>query len=319
MGRYLADDVSLEETEILLQWLNEDSSRSEILKELQEAWDTSKPYPEKFYVDKEVALLKVRRTILNPSLSNSTSRSLAFYRWLALGCGVLVISVVLYMALLFWSGNDLIEIETSAAQRKEVVLPDGSKVWLNELSLLSYRAKLQGKDTRLVKLNGEAYFEIKSDPKKQFLIETGDVQIQAIESAVNVLQDPKGDVKVSVLTGNVFLVARDKLEQKMMLSQGEEGVNYKEGYMDKVSYKDLNFLSWKTRRLSFTNSTLNVVIAAIERTYGVKFYLKDPSLLSRKLTASFDQVTIEKVIAGMESLLDLNIEKAGSVYLVGKE
>jgi hypothetical protein len=106
MSRYLADDLSLEETETLLRWLDEESSRAGLLKELQEAWDISRNYPEKFSVDSNAALLKVKRTILaaHPTGEKEARRAVLF-QWIYLAVGILVLVGVLLLTWYQVSGN----------------------------------------------------------------------------------------------------------------------------------------------------------------------------------------------------------------------
>ena len=84
------------------------------------------------------------------------------------------------------------EVYSSADAISMVRLSDGSKVWLNHSSSLKYPNIFQGK-TRTVELRGEGYFEVSHNSKIPFIVNAGEIQIQAIGTAFNILAYPEDD------------------------------------------------------------------------------------------------------------------------------
>jgi hypothetical protein len=78
ISKYIADDLSLEDTEELLEWLNQDPANDALLKEMQGVWDKTRDYPEKLSVDTQNAWLKVKRSILT-SKSEQCKKKQGFF------------------------------------------------------------------------------------------------------------------------------------------------------------------------------------------------------------------------------------------------
>lgn len=114
--------------------------------------------------------------------------------------GLLILSTILYFSRHTRSPSSIAQtsIHTGANQRKEITLPDGSEVWLNQLSTLTWS------DNRLVQLTGEARFRIASDASKAFIVETGPASTKVLGTKFNIeaYADEK-EIKVSLLSGKV--------------------------------------------------------------------------------------------------------------------
>lgn len=85
----------------------------------------------------------------------------------------------------FSSFNQLIEIETAYGEERHLILPDSSQIWLNAGTILKYPKKFKGQK-RVVHLNGEAYFSVKKDDSKTFIVETGDLSVTVLGTQFNV-------------------------------------------------------------------------------------------------------------------------------------
>ena len=131
-------------------------------------------------------------------------------------------------------------------------LPDGSKIYLNRNSELSYRENF-GKNKRDVKLTGEAFFEISPDAIKPFIIDAGKASVKVVGTSFNVItNNTESAVEVFVITGKVIL--SDK--------SGSQSIALEPGYIgtidSKKSGKSLNdnpnYRSWNTGLLVYTRA-----------------------------------------------------------------
>ena len=316
MSRYLANDLSIKETEELLAWLDDDPARADLLKELRDTWDATNNYPEDFEVDTRAGWQRLRTAI---DVQDRPAKSISNYGWIGIAASLVIISFLGFWGVIQFGGNSAITVSTLAGQHKEVVLPDGSKVWLNENSELSYSPELNKEVTREVKLKGEAFFDVAKNPAKRFVIETGQTLTQVLGTSFNVRQDLEDGIKVSVVTGKVSFKPRNNANQELILSPGEAGVITKEGYAVKSNFENENFLFWKNRQLAFDNASLSEVLKTLETSYHVKFRLDDEDLLKHRITTSFNNAEFDQAAEILETLLDLDIQKFGSVYVVEKK
>ncbi|WP_207427772.1 FecR family protein [Pedobacter sp. SYSU D00535] len=318
MSRYLSNDLTLEETEELLEWMNDDPSRADLLKELQDTWDKTRNYPENFKVDTRAGWQKVR-TAIEVQKRGPKVRKFSTIHWLGLAASVIVVfflGIITYRSLF---KSELLEVEAFAGQQKEVVLPDGSKVWLNEMSSISYSESFNNDDTREVQLEGEAFFEVVKDSERKFVVRTGKTRTQVLGTSFNVKQDKEGSVQVSVVTGKVAFSPIANTKQELLLLPGDAGLISKEGYASKFKLGDENFLYWKNRELKFNNALLSYVVKSLEEVYEVKIEINDPDLLKQRITTSFNQVSFHQASEVLEAMLGLEITKSDSVYVVKKK
>src|SRR5204863_2744841 len=128
----------------------------------------------------------------------------------------------------------------SADSVRNILLPDGSRIWLNKFSKLTWPENY-GEEIRTVSLEGEAYFEVAKNKTKPFVVVSGKIITQVLGTVFNVSQQKNGVVKVTLSEGSV-LVKKDKNE--MVLSPGEVATysGHLEG-LTKESNRDINFLT----------------------------------------------------------------------------
>lgn len=136
-----------------------------------------------------------------------------------------------------------------------IVLPDQSSVMVNKHSKLVY-LKSTNEQTRLVRLKGEAFFDVQKMNNKPFRIKAGETTIQVVGTSFNVKSDAKNHfTEVSVSEGIVTLSAKNEV---ITLIKGEIG-QYRNGELSKISPIDHNQTYWKTGVLNFTNNSLEEV------------------------------------------------------------
>ncbi len=188
---------------------------------------------------------------------------------------------------------------------KEVNLPDGTLITLNEGATISHEASF-GEEERRVRLTGEAFFEVSRDEQRPFIIVTKSTTTQVLGTSFSVNPTDES-VTVTVVSGKVSF--RDNTHQQaVVLTQGEQG-NYDRasGEVSETLNDDPNFLAWKTGKLVFDDAPIAQVVADLERFYKVAFELNTPT--TENLTALFDNQSLEEVLAIISATLDLEIEE----------
>ena len=199
----------------------------------------------------------------------------------------------------------------------EVLLPDGSKVYLNRNSEISY-SKSSGQATRNVKLKGEAFFDITRDPSKPFIIDAGNAKVKVLGTSFSVLTNNINNaVEVFVKTGSVML-SDNEGKQNLILEPGFIGTMSSENSM-KVANANVNYLSWNTDLLIYNGQSLDMVFADIKRIYAIDIITNDPDLLKMTLTATYDKEPQDTIIRLICTTFNLSYTKDGSVYLFQKD
>jgi transmembrane sensor len=125
-----------------------------------------------------------------------------------------------------------------------------------------------------------------------------------------------------VNTGSVLFYYVDENETalgQVTLSVGDKGVyDRNTGHISKSLNTDSNFLGWKTGVLVFDEATLGEVFSAISNRYGVSFNLKDKQLDNLRLTATFDNESLDSILQVVQIVHSVKFTKTGKDYLVTK-
>lgn len=147
-----------------------------------------------------------------------------------------------------------------------MILADGSKVWLNAGSALTYPVAFIGNERR-VSISGEAYFEIAHDAAKPFVVNKGDIEIKVLGTHfnVNAFEDEGEDTKITLLEGSVRINNGNK---NGLLKPGQQAMVTKD--IKVTNDVDLNLvMAWKNGYFQFNNTSLQNVLKQVSRWYDV--------------------------------------------------
>lgn len=152
------------------------------------------------------------------------------------------------------------------------ILSDGTKVWLNAESELDFPVDFVGKE-RVVRLKGEAYFEVKPDAAHPFIVETRGVRTRVLGTSFNIkAYDNEESIFTTLLTGKVKVSAIGEENESVVLTPGMQSEWHENG--QKMSVKKVNaenFTAWRQGAFMFDNENIMVVTRVLERWYGLKF------------------------------------------------
>lgn len=165
-------------------------------------------------------------------------------------------------------------INTPQGGQYQVVLPDGSKVWLNAASSLRFPVKFIGNE-RLVELSGEGYFDISQDMKKPFLVKTGDqlVQVLGTQFNINNYHDADG-IRTTLVEGKVMVsvnVGKDTEAKQRVLEPGQQSLVQQTLKSIQVKEVDMeSTLAWKNGWFIFNDTDLKDILKQLARWYVIE-------------------------------------------------
>ena len=179
-------------------------------------------------------------------------RRLAFTR-MAAASVILLLAVSSFLMYNYVPGFGKWDAVTAKNSIEIVQLPDHSTVSLNKNSRIVYLHRANS-DKRVVRLSGEAFFDVQKNPQKPFVVKTGDTEVRVLGTSFNVKS--KGQtVEVAVSSGKVnFGNGHDGIT----LIANEKGI-YRKGKFSKESLIGYNHIAWKTGEVVFSNNTLQEV------------------------------------------------------------
>jgi ferric-dicitrate binding protein FerR (iron transport regulator) len=303
IAKYLAGECSPEE-KLTMEWWLEEPHNQALFQNIKASWQSAQP-EDKNDFDAASGLARLHAKIssadgyeLDTAVKNT--RFVKFGSWLAAA------SVALLIGLGYWfTKKESLTVERisvadiiKTSGEKHVThfdLPDGSRVWLNKNSKLAFPKAFEG-NQRVVKLEGEAFFEVVPNPAKPFIVKSNKLSTQVLGTSFNVsAYKDDANASVSVATGKVEVSKEIKAglpiritqltpQQKLVIDTEKD-----ETYIDIVSTYDIG--AWRKDQLVFANNTYAEVIGTLEASYNVKIFLKNKSLSNCRVMASFNEGT----------------------------
>lgn len=170
----------------------------------------------------------------------------------------------------------------------QMVLADGTQVWLNSESELVFPTAFNG-DVRSVEVSGEAYFEVSPNKNKPFIVQTSGQQIQVLGTAFNVRNYTEEEQVVTTLVeGSIALTSDHADQESMQLNPGEQTVlDFIHGTISKQLVDVGEFISWKNGEYLFKSKPLVDVMTELARWYDLEIEFGDSSIEQSLVTGKF--------------------------------
>lgn len=196
-----------------------------------------------------------------------------------------------------------------AGQRAQLTLHDGTQVWLNAQSTLTYPARFSGK-RREVSVVGEAYFDVAEDREKTFVITTQQLTMEVLGTEFNVYSYPEaGFIKTDLVEGSLKISSKLSPTVSVTLKPNEQ-VIVKDGKMFVEEMQNTDYFLWKEGIYTFENERLIDIIEKLQLYYDVKIIVKDPEIFNVRYTGKFRQRDgIDEILRIIQKIQKFNIQK----------
>jgi len=238
------------------------------------------------------------------------------------------------------------EVSTKKGSRTKVQLPDGTTVWLNSSSKLTYDNQNFEKVIREVSLSGEAYFDVVKNKTKPFIIHTAKMDIKVLGTVFNVKCYPgEKTTETSLIHGSVEVSVKNR-QEKIMMKPNEKLILQNEASIAAVKTAATNIkknalnnnnpifelshltlyptnneiveTGWVENKLVFTNESLEDVALKMQRWYGVTIIIKYDRLKKELLTGIFEKETIEQALKALQYTTRFNYQTKNDTITISK-
>lgn len=322
--RYLDMEVSDEEMATVHQWLSQPANQAYFdgLKQFyMRVPNTQSAQPAQVNVEaawQNVAAKTTKRAKETSPLKVVKGKAVWSF-WLKIAA-VLVIGTSIF----WWVANNnstppqTATLKTMKTENNTLLvnLPDGSRVTLNAHSSLTYPETFDG-EKRSVSLKGEAFFDIERDTTQPFIISAGHASIQVLGTSFLVRDDKDSGVSVLVKTGKVKLYSTKNQNAAVVLVKDEQGFLADTGERPvKQTIENINYLSQYDKVLRFENTPLNLVLKDLEKQYGVVFNVQQSTIDGCKITAKFEESTLDDILETLKIYFTWNIQQNGDTVTI---
>ena len=313
--------------QLIGKYLREDISETE-LKEL-ESWYNDYGIEKTFFDEEEKKIIKKRiwGRINNYLVNNNPAGKKKKIHYSSF---IIKIAAILFLAIGLYTTYSLInykEINTTTkyiqkatlrGEKFRIELLDGTKIWLNSETQLQIPEEFNEK-TREVFLSGEAFFQVKRNEQKPFIVKTAQSTTKVLGTSFNVKSYPNELTSVTVSSGKVSVDFRtNKRGTNKIILLKDEQVDYSpaEKTCVKSIVKSNAFKKWKDGILKFEEIPLEEAKIILERWFNVEIQILNSDLKKRKITAEYDNESLQNILKSFQFIMNVEFKMAGKAVTI---
>lgn len=341
--RVLAGESTAEDELQLLEWLGENQENQHHFAECEKTWNTVNTVLNRKKFDSVSAFAQFRETVRKNKIRsvrpagflNIASRTL---KLAAIGLILITagsLGTYYFVRQMNITETAIVEVKAPAGSRSNVTLTDGTTVWLNAGSKLTY-SNDYGSNGRTVCLEGEGFFNVEKDSKNPFTVVTSQLEIVALGTSFNVKSYPDESIIQTTLVSGSLQVTRSEfkaVEKGVVLEPNQQITYYKgsdrlllthekDGDTEKIddnlqSERQAQnpvpprivmnrgvdpevFTAWKDNRLIFDDEPFESIAIKLERRFGARIIIEDDEIKNKKFKGRFDEITIEQALSALK-------------------
>ena len=307
--KFLKKKTSLREMQQLTVWLK---SKSGFSNWANSQWDSASPNINQDLKEKIFTSLQIKVTTKRYSLQ--TLRQFGRYTAaaVALVC-ITTLGVYQYTIRMVQQPDTLVFVDKG--QKAKVTLPDGTLVWLNSDSQLTYGAYFNQSE-RTVQLQGEAYFEVAKDNKRLFTVQTGGLAVEALGTHFNVhAYAQEKELTVTLLEGKVGVYAANK---KVILTPNQKAVWNQENHILQTENtpNTTNYTLWMQDQLVFNGRSLEEIGKELERIYNMRIIFQSENIKNHRFNGVLKNTNLNSILQVMSLTAPLMYHfKGDTIYI----
>ncbi|NDV57688.1 FecR family protein [Bacteroides sp. 519] len=272
LHKYFRGDTSETEEKFILDWVEESEDNRKLFQKERMLYD-----------------ITLFHNTTEKKNNNIQKRSLSITKWtVRIAASVIVIlsGWTLLRENQYRKEAPLQTITVPAGQRAEVMLADGTKVWLNSKSTLTYAANF-GKNNRKVELDGEAYFEVTKNTKMPFFVHTETNKIGVVGTSFNVNAYRGTNEFETILVEGIVDIYNANATKPITRLEKDEIFSSNKDNVSKRKSNANDYLRWKEGVYAFDDSSFEYLINKLEKYYNVKFIIDNNNVMDYHVTGKF--------------------------------
>lgn len=208
---------------------------------------------------------------------------------------------------------------TAQGSKGEFTLPDGTRVWLNGDSRLSYPETFDA-EARRVRLDGEAFFQVRHDASHPFVVDMEVMQVEVLGTEFDARHRTGTRYAETVLrSGSVRVLTPDRKSPVLLRPDERVLFDTQTGRIAVSEVSAGDYCSWTARRLVFTNKSLSAILVNLERWYGVHFHSEGDIDLSAKLSFHIEYESLEEAMRLISRIAPIRYDIRGETVFLAPE
>lgn len=284
------------------------------------AWvEASKENEKTFYGERKIFdALQLNTPLLETKSPIPHSRK-SGTQWLKIAALIILTLVVSYIYREFTTRQEteaMNIVSVPAGQRTNITLPDGTNVWLNTRTTLKYSTAFNKRE-RIVLLEGEAFFDVKKNKDKPFIVKTKAYNVEALGTEFNVDAYPETTNFEAVLMNGSIKVSSQVHPSQNVILKPEQKISLENGQLKVTQIDDYNPYRWKEGLICFRNTGFSDIIKTFEKCYGIKIVIENKNTLKYRFTGKFRQADgIDYILQVIQQSINFKFEKDNEEQII---
>lgn len=298
LPRYCSGEATIEECRMVEEWIGQSDENYRIVKQMYTIDQVMGTVQMESKVDMEKALASVSR-----KMSKAPSH-ITWFTWVQRAAAILFIPLLIAFAIQNFTPSptevaQMIEVKTNPGMTTTVDLPDGTKVYLNSESSLTYPSFFS-KDKRDVKLTGEAFFEVQKDPEHRFIVSgPHHTQIEVLGTSFNVEAFERDSfISTTLVEGKVrFAYQKNRQPATVDMKPGQKLMyDTTSSQVKLIQTSGETETAWKDGKIIFQATPLPEALRMLEKRFNVTFVLSNNRLRGEAFNGSFTNQRLERIL-----------------------
>ncbi len=304
--RYLSGRFPKETEERVQRWIIADKDTKEKEEASFEYWNE---LDAKINANTYSALKRVNQKI---GYSERQTIHIPFYKKTLRIAAILIPLLLITGGYLYYTQNKLIEITVAYGDTRHLFLPDSSEIWINSGSNIKYPKSFTD-NQRLVYLEGEAYFSVKKDQAKPFIVKTEQLSVKVLGTKFNVkAYSDDENITTTLTTGKVEISTQS--QEKQILKPNEQlTYNIKTSVMNIENISAAETDAWLTGQILFINSSFQDIKQTLERRFNITIDDKTNIPVFRLYTVKFLKgETLDEILQILKDVIGFTYQQQGT-------
>ncbi len=311
LAKFLAGEASISEINVVLDWIDSSEKNIETFNEYEKIWSLTRASSSQKPFDANISWGEFNKQLVSKQRKQ---------RFLYSGIAAAVIAFVVIFSQIINTETPISTsqfIVVSIDTPVDTVLPDGSTIQLSAKSEIEYTFDLQT-NTRVAKLDGEAYFDIKRDTTQKFIVKTEYCGLEVLGTQFNVDMMENSDVQIDVLSGRVklFLPQTSGDTIFLIITDNETAIISMQSNTIEKQTQEASAFYKVNNTIVFQNTDLSTIISELTKCYSVEIELDSTVDKTLKFTSSFKENSLEEILTIITQTHDLSFSKEGGAYII---
>lgn len=323
MVGYFSDNLSAEEVAELVLWRDSNEANSRLFRQLHTIWMSIPNMEQLAKYDKVLAYKKFMECV------HAHQRQRRHRRVMYMMCyaAILLVTVGVFSYLFYIKGQDMVEsrfadisVEAPLGSTTRMTLPDGTQVWLNAGSRITYSQGF-GVRERNVKLVGEGYFEVAHNEKLPFHVNSSALKLRVLGTKFDFRDYPDDpNAMVTLVEGRVALGSHADSANREYQLQPNECAVFEKGSKNMTIQSSVAQASrqWTQGVLMFHDTTLREIALTLSRSYHQRIVIADRQLATLNFYATFnrDEQTLTQILDALSATGRIRYKLQGKTYII---